>query len=305
MKGKFKRAVNIINIIIMTLIITLSLYVTRCGLCSEELNINPEQPDEMGNLLPPMDDYAEIKAKILEMSKDLSYKNKRVASEAEGNVKNPGIIMGKARVATVHSDIPERHSENTIVYLENVPGIFQPSEKRHSIVTGHLAFTKKKGLPAEPPIMDQWNVEFIPHVLPILKGSTVDFPNTDNVRHNVYSPEPIPGTHRMLSLGTYDTGVIKIIRLDKPGEIQLRCNVHKEMSAFIVVLDNPYFTLTDKNGEFTIENVSPGKYTLKTWHEKFKPVSMEITVEPNQTLEVELPTISEKREPREKTRQDM
>jgi hypothetical protein len=157
-------------------------------------------------------------------------------------------------------------------------------------------------MPAEPPIMDQWNVEFIPHVLPILKGSTVDFPNTDNVRHNVYSPEPIPGTHRMLSLGTYDPNVIKIIRLDKPGEIRLRCNVHKEMSAFIVVLDNPYFTLTDKSGEFTIDNIPPGKYTLKTWHEKFEPVSMEITVGPNETLEVELPTISEKREPREKTR---
>jgi hypothetical protein len=74
------------------------------------------------------------------------------------------------------------------------------------------------------------------------------------------------------------------------------------MSAFIVVLDNPYFILTDKSGEFTIDNVPPGKYTLKTWHEKFKPVSTEITVEPNQTLEVVLPSISERREPREKTR---
>jgi plastocyanin len=250
-----------------------------------------------------MDNYAEIEAKILELSEELSYKNIMSARKTEGLVKDPGIIVGKVKVVTTHSDKPERHSEDTIVYLEHVLGhSYQPVIKRHSIKTGHIAFTKENGMPAEPPIMDQWNVEFIPHVLPILKGSTIDFPNTDNVRHNVYSPEPIPGTHRMLSLGTYDPNVIKIIRLDKPGEIQLRCNVHKEMSAFIVVLDNPYFTLTDKSGEFTIENVPPGKYTLKTWHEKFKPVSTEITVGPNETVEVELPSISEKREPREKTR---
>ncbi len=296
MENKIKRAVNIINIMIMTLIIGLSFYVTRCGLCSEE-------PNEMANLLPPMDNYAEIEAKILELSEELSYKNKMSARKTEGLVKNPGIIVGKVRVVTTHSDKPERHSENTIVYLEHVHGhSYQPVIKKHSIKTGHIAFTKEKGLPAEPPIVDQWNVEFIPHILPILKGSTVDFPNTDNVRHNVYSPEPIPGTHRMLSLGTYDPDVIKIIRLDKPGEIELRCNVHKEMSAFIVVLNNPYFTLTDKTGEFAIDNVPPGKYTLKTWHEKYKPVTQQVTVKPNQTVKVVLPSISERREPREKTR---
>ncbi len=297
-----KRGKHIINTLLMILTIALSLYYTKYGMCSEEFIDNTGAPDEMEAPMPLMDDYAEIEAKIREMSDDLSYKNRQVAREAEGNVKNPGAIKGTVRVETVHSDMPERHSEDTIVYLEYVPGIFQPSEKRHSIMTGHLAFTKKNGLPAEPPIMDQWNVEFIPHVLPILKGSTVDFPNTDSVRHNVYSPDPIPGTHRMLSLGTYDPDVIKIIRLDKTGEIALRCNVHKEMSAFIVVLDNPYFTLTDKTGEFTLDNVPPGDYTLKTWHEKYKPVSQQVTVKPDQTVKVVLPTISEKREAIEKRR---
>lgn len=288
MRKMIKIAIHI-TVMMLMVCLSLSFYDSRCGLCSEE-------PGTIEDLVPLMDDYAEVEAKILEMSDELSSKNKQVAREAENLVKDPGIIMGKVMVDTTHSDIPERHSQDTIVYLEYVPGIFQPAEKRHSIMTGHIAFTKERGLSAEPPIMDQWNVEFIPHVLPILKGSTVDFPNTDNVRHNVYSPVPIPGTHRMLSLGTYDPDVIKIIRLDKAGEIQLRCNVHQEMSAFIVVLDNPYFTLTDKTGKFTLENVPPGDYTLKTWHEKFKPVSIEVSVKPNQTLEVELPVISEKRD---------
>ncbi len=302
MKTKGKSGKNFVKILIAMLTIGLSFYYSRCGLCSEGFDSNTGVSDEMEVPMMPMDDYAEVEAKIREMSDDLSYKNRQVAREAEGNVKNPGVIVGKVEVDTMHSDKPERHSEDTIVYLEYVPGIFQPSEKRHSIKTGNLTFTKRKGLPAEPPIVDQWNVEFIPHVLPALKGSTIDFPNTDSVRHNVYSPVPIPGTHRMLSLGTYDPEVIKIIRLDKPGEIALRCNVHKEMSAFIVVLDNPYFTLTDKTGEFELDNVPPGDYTLKTWQEKYKPVTQQVTVKPNQTVKVVLPTISEKREAKEKRR---
>ncbi len=291
--NKVNSRTNVLKAIVTILMImSISVYVARCGLCSEE-----------PGLLPPMDNYEEVEAKILELKEELTYKNLMSAKETEAHVKNPGTIVGQIEVKTIHSDISERHSEDTIVYLENVPGyVYQPVIKRHAIKIGHIAFTKEKGLPAEPPILDQWNVEFIPHILPILKGSTVDFPNTDDVRHNVYSPDPIPGTHRMLSLGTYDPDIIKIIRLDKPGEIALRCNVHKEMSAFIVVLDNPYFTLTDKTGEFTIDNVPPGNYTVKTWHEKYKPVTQQVTVKPNQTVKVSLPTISDKREQREKRR---
>ena len=292
MEDKVKSRINVLKVIVTILIVSFSVYTTRCGFCSDE-----------PGLLPPMDNYEEVEAKILELKEELSYKNLMSAKETEAHVKSPGTIVGQIEVKTLHSDISERHSEDTIVYLENVPGyVYQPVIKRHAIKIGHIAFTKEKGLPAEPPILDQWNVEFIPHVLPVLKGSTVDFPNTDDVRHNVYSPDPIPGTHRMLSLGTYDPDVIKIIRLDKPGEIALRCNVHKEMSAFIVVLDNPYFTLTDKTGEFTIDNVPPGNYTVKTWHEKYKPVTQQVTVKPNQTVKVALPTISDKREQREKRR---
>ncbi len=302
METEGKSGKKIVKILITMLVIGLSFYYTRCGLCSEESDSNAGVHDEMEVPILPIDDYAKVEAKIRKMSDVLSYKNKQVAKKAEGNVKNPGVIVGTVEVKAIRSGKPERHSEDTIVYLENVLGIFQPSEKRHTIKTSNLTFTKKKGLPAEPPIVDQWNVEFIPHILPVLKGSTIDFPNTDSVRHNVYSTVPIPGTHRMLSLGTYDPEVIKTVHLDKPGEIALRCNVHKEMSAFIIVLDNPYFTLTDKTGRFKLDNVPPGDYTLKTWHEKYKPVTHQVTVKPNQTVKVVLPTISEKRDEKEKRR---
>ncbi len=293
---KVVKRVDFVKIIILILAIGIFFYFVKCGLCSEDFNRGAGRFNETEMLPPPPDDYAELEAKIQQMSKGLTYENMQVAKSAQGFVENPGIIKGKVLVTTVHTDVSERHSGDTIVYIENVNGNnYEPVQKRHAVVTGYIAFTKEKGLPPESPIMDQWNVEFIPHILPVLKGSVVEFPNTDTVRHNVYSPVPIPGTQIMLSLGTYDPEVIKTIRLDKTGEIPLRCNVHQEMSAFIVVLGNPYFTLTNKKGEFIIDNVPPGEYTLKTWHEKFRPVRIEVTVAPNQTVEVELPTISEKR----------
>jgi plastocyanin len=293
---KVRKKIRIKKITILVLIIGISFWVGKRGLCSEGFNWNVEHYDETEMLPPPPDDYAELEAKIQQMSEELTYKNMQAAKKAQGYVNNPGIIKGKLMVTTAHSDVSERHSGDTIVYIENVnSNNYKPVQKMSAVLAEHIAFTKERELSPESPIMDQWNVEFIPHILPVLKGSIVDFPNTDTVRHNVYSPVPIPGTQTMLSLGTYDPEVIKTIRLDNTGEIPLRCNVHQEMSAFIVVLGNPYFTLTNKKGEFVIDNIPPGKYTLKTWHEKFKPVSIEVTVTPNQTVEVELPTISEKR----------
>lgn len=253
--------------------------------------------EEPSMLIPPPDDYEKVQAQINQMNEELTSVNMKIAKKAQGYVKNPGVIKGRVLVTTGYSGVPERHSENTVVYLENVNGNnnYKPAPKKHVLLNGYIAYTKGKGLPAEAPIMDQWNVEFIPHVLPVLKGTTVDFPNTDDVRHNVYSPDPIPGVRLMVSLGTYDPEVIKTIRLDKVGVIPLRCNVHQEMSAYIVVLDTPYFTVTNKKGEFAIDNVPPGNYTIKTWHEKLKSVSMEVTVKPKQTAIIELPNISEKR----------
>ena len=280
---------------IMLIIITMiPLFLIKGGFCSEVLV--PDLLEEPEMLLPSPDDYEKVQAKIREMSKQITNKNMQTARQAQGYVKNKGSVEGKVLVTSGHSSIPERHSENTVVYLESVNGDnYKPVPKKHVLLNGYIAYTKEKGLPSEYPIMDQWNVEFIPHVLPVLKGSTIDFPNTDNVRHNVYSPDPIPGVRLMISLGTYDPEVIKTVRLDKTGVVPLRCNVHQEMSAFIVVLDNPYFTITNAKGEFTIGNVPPGQYTMKTWHEKLESVSMKVVVKPNQTSVIELPNISVKR----------
>lgn len=137
--------------------------------------------------------------------------------------------------------------------------------------------------PAEHAIVDQLNLTYVPRVIAIQKGTVVDFPNSDAVRHNVFSP---PGSALQFNLGTYPAGVVKDVLFDVAGETPLLCNVHSEMAGYVVSFENPYFAITDKDGSYTIEGVPPGKYVLKTWHEKLKEASQEITVEAGKTTTV-------------------
>ena len=147
---------------------------------------------------------------------------------------------------------------------------------------------KKFAPPKKNPVMDQRNLVYVPHILPILVGSTVDFPNTDEVRHNVYSTKKSVKT---FNLGTYDSSVVKNVTFDKVGVVSLLCNVHAEMNAHIVICQNPYFSMTNKkDGTFEIKNVPPGTYKLGIFHEKvrLKGDGPEVTVVAGKTAEVEL-----------------
>lgn len=128
--------------------------------------------------------------------------------------------------------------------------------------------------PAENPVMDQRKLTFIPHVMCVTVGTTVDFPNNDEVPHNVFSPSPV----KKFNLGTYKTGVVKHVTFDKPGLVPLLCTIHPEMSAFILVLETPHWAITDKDGSYRIGGIPAGSYKVKTWHEKLKPAVEEVDI---------------------------
>lgn len=152
-----------------------------------------------------------------------------------------------------------------------------------------VVFLEGNGTKATPApkaaVMDQRSLTFVPHVLPLPRGTAVDFPNSDKVRHNVYSPA---GSAKRFNLGTYAVGVTKTEQFDAVGVVPLLCNVHSEMSGFILVMDTPHFAVTDKYGRFSIKGVPPGKYVLRAWHEKVKSAEREITVVAGTPTEVQI-----------------
>jgi plastocyanin len=155
-----------------------------------------------------------------------------------------------------------RDNGNAVVYIERIAG-------------------KQFPPPATPANLDQINLTFTPHVLPVLMGTKVAFPNSDEIRHNVFSPGP-----PRVDLGTYPQKTTKYYIFDKPGVWTMLCNVHAEMSAYIIVTETPYFAKTEKDGRFVLKDVPPGKYTIKVWHEKAKPVSMPVEVDASATVNI-------------------
>ena len=136
--------------------------------------------------------------------------------------------------------------------------------------------------PAEPVVMDQKNLRFVPHVLVILAGTTVVFPNSDPVLHNVFSiSKPM-----RFNLGLYRRSTVRKVRFERPGVVELLCNVHLEMSAYIVVTKNPYYALTGPDGSFRIANVPPGRRLIRCRHERYGVRERQVNIPAEGTLEV-------------------
>ena len=116
--------------------------------------------------------------------------------------------------------------------------------------------------PTEKPVINQKGLMFQPHLVVVQQGTTVEFLNSDKVAHNVFWIS-VGGNKKLgHNLGTWPQGEKKSFKFDTPGAVPLLCNVHPEMSAYIVVTPTPYFATTDKSGNYKIENVPDGSYTV-------------------------------------------
>ena len=132
--------------------------------------------------------------------------------------------------------------------------------------------------PARSVTISQKSLRFVPHVLMVPAGATVDFQNGDDVQHNIFWPA-INGDKKLgHTLGTWPKGQTRMFEFTTPGIVPLLCNVHPEMSAYLVVTPTPYGAETDEAGSFKIVDVPGGSYTMKAWHEGFGPQSKPIMV---------------------------
>lgn len=128
--------------------------------------------------------------------------------------------------------------------------------------------------PGPDAVMDQVKLTFTPHVLPVVVGTKVAFPNSDEVRHNVFSPSPA----KRFNLGTYPKGVAKHVVFDRPGVVELLCNVHADMSAYVVVTETPYVAMVARDGTYALKDVPSGTYTVSAWREELKEDRREVSV---------------------------
>ncbi len=132
--------------------------------------------------------------------------------------------------------------------------------------------------PTAQPVIDQKGLMFQPHIAVVQQGTTVEFLNSDSVAHNVFWIS-VGGNKKLgHNLGTWPKGEKRPFKFDNPGAVPLLCNVHPEMSGYVVVSPTPYFATSDKSGEYKIENVPDGSYTVVAWHEGAKNQSKPVTV---------------------------
>jgi hypothetical protein len=130
--------------------------------------------------------------------------------------------------------------------------------------------------PSQPRKIVQKNATFQPHVLPVMVGTTVEWPNEDEIFHIVFSKSDA----KSFDLDLYKKGdPPKLITFDKPGQVDVFCSIHAKMNCIVLVLRNPYFAVSDTQGRYAIANVPAGRYRLTAWHERL----------PNQTREIVVP----------------
>lgn len=174
-----------------------------------------------------------------------------------------GGITGKVTAKGV------KNSGDAVIYIDRIAGKSFPAPKEHARI-------------------DQKKLMFVPHVLPVLTGTTVDFMNSDDVLHNVFSPDKCCDK---FNLGSWPKGQIKSFTFKEPGCVAtLLCNVHPEMEGYVVVVETPYYSVSATDGSYDIKDVPPGKYTLKIWHQKLKGQEVPVVVpeKGNATIDFEI-----------------
>ena len=171
-----------------------------------------------------------------------------------------GAIRGRVEIRRTTPPVERRPNVNDL----GMHTAHEAFDQRRSVI--YLESAPARAFPDIEPqraSMDQRNETFVPRVLAVTVGTTVDFPNSDRVYHNVFSLS----NARRFDLGRYPVGRSRSVRFDRPGIVRVFCEIHSHMSAFILVFNHRYFAVTGADGRYEINRVPAGRYTLVAWHE--------------------------------------
>jgi plastocyanin len=192
----------------------------------------------------------------------------RVPSLGQGGAPAPDPYAGRASAMPMARSVPHGSVTDAVVFVESV----SPA------VDSALAAS------APRPRLAQKDQSFVPRVLPIAVGTTVDFPNLDPIYHNVFSPSPL----KRFDLGKYPRGQSKSVTFGRPGVVNVYCDIHSDMEAFVLVLPHHAFTQPSASGAFELPSLPPGSYVLRAWHPDFHELRREVEVPANGDVSVDL-----------------
>ena len=168
-----------------------------------------------------------------------------------------GLVKGTVRLPSDSGSV-----RDTVIYLEGTIGKPTPSAA----------------------LMDQKNLSFVPHVVPVVVGSSVKFLNSDSAFHSVYSTS----TAKKFDLGMFRTGEFRSVEFDTPGVVEVLCNVHPKMQGFVVVVPNDYFTQPDAQGNYQIGGIPAGRYKLRAWHDGLQTAETWVNLEEAKIRDIDL-----------------
>ena len=161
------------------------------------------------------------------------------------------LVAASGRAAEIHGRVVDQEGKpvrDSVVFVDQLPpGMSVPADHRTAVI-------------------DQINKTFVPHVLPVMVGTEVSFPNHDQIHHHVYSLSRT----KTFEIPLYKGESAPPVLFDQPGAVKLGCNIHDWMSGVILVVPTPYFAVTDDDGKFTLRDVPPGTYGVVAWNEGSK-----------------------------------
>lgn len=205
-----------------------------------------------------------------------------------------GILAGRAEPAESSRD-PGPTPSGSLRGRVTIDG--KSEARRFKIEDGVLSLSGEGLAQASPPpsvepvVMDQKDITYVPHVLPIVAGTVVEFRNSDNTLHNVHSH---CAKNRTFNLAMTSEQEVRVT-FDKAEVVTLTCNVHAEMKAYIVVIDNAFFSKPAQDGTYAIAGIPPGTYKLRAWHEALGPVVRDVTIKAGEETTVDIDFDSRKK----------
>jgi plastocyanin len=202
-----------------------------------------------------------------------------------GTSATAGVVRG-----TLHAPPPMAAMPMSAAYPGRASSLPNPHLMIHGAVTDAVVWLEKVPASADTattaarPRLAQKDECFVPRVLPVAVGTGVDFPNLDPIFHNVFSASPV----KRFDLGKYPRGQSKRVLFDKPGLVNVYCDIHAHMEAFVLVLSTHIFTQPDAAGAFALPPVPPGSYLLHVWHPDLREFQRDVTVPPQGDVALDL-----------------